>query len=167
MKPFEPIDPLTVADHPNLVASIADDRDENRTYYFLLVDDYLILSNTTYFTNKVTGVSKWLHYQIEFPKQGMQWFLDALENQFFKTEAEGGLPRGVFNCEGEVGGERLKLRRAFDVGGECGYAFITLDRKNENSVMSRSYTFTDTFLFENGMIDLMKDIAAKLQRGKL
>ncbi len=167
MKPFEPIDPLTVADHPNLVASIADDRDENITYYFLMIDDYLILSDAIYFTNKVTGVSKWLHYQIEFPKQGLQWFLDALENQFFQTEAEGGLPRGVFNCEGEVGGERLKLRRAFDVGGECGYAFITLDRKNENSVMSRSYTFTDTFLFENGMIDLMKEIAAKIQRGEL
>ncbi len=166
MKPFEPIDPLTVADHPNLVASIADDRDENRTYYFLLVDDYLILSNTTYFTNKVTGVSKWLHYQIEFPKQGLQWFLDALENQFFKTEAEGGLPRGLFHYEGKVGGERLKLGRAFNIGGQSGYAFITLDRK-ETWGQAKAYSFTDTFLFENGMIDLMKEIAAKIQQGEL
>ncbi len=166
MKPFEPIDPLTIAEHPNLLATLPDDEDERVVYYLLLVDDYVIIANTTDYVDPDTSEQEWLHYQIEFPKLGLQWFLDALENQFFMTEAEGCLPRGLFHYEGKVGGERLKLGRAFDVGGECGYVFITLDRK-ETWGQAKAYSFTDTFLFDHGMIDLMKEIAAKIQRGEL
>ncbi len=71
---------------------------------FLLVGDHIIICNTTYFTNKRTDKSKWLHYQIEFPKQGLQCFLDILEGKFFKTDAEGGLAKGTFNSEGLIDG---------------------------------------------------------------
>jgi len=148
MKEFKEIDPLTVDKHPNLIAKLPDKTDVRNTFYFLLIDD---------------------HYQIEFPKRGLKWFLDTLENKFFKTEAEGGLPKGTFHYIGTVDGERLKLRRAFnaDGNGGGGYAFITIDRKEPNSVWSKSYTFSDSLLFENGMIDIMKDIADKIEKGVL
>jgi len=169
MKEFKEIDPLTVDKHPNLIAKLPDKTDVRNTFYFLLIDDYIIIADTKYFTYKSTGESKWLHYQIEFPKRGLKWFLDTLENKFFKTEAEGGLPKGTFHYIGTVDGERLKLRRAFnaDGNGGGGYAFITIDRKEPNSVWSKSYTFSDSLLFENGMIDIMKDIADKIEKGVL
>ncbi|MBU3025126.1 hypothetical protein [Zobellia galactanivorans] len=169
MKQFKDIDPLTVAKHPNLIATLPDKTDVRNTFYFLLIGDYIIISNARHVTYKSTGESKWLHYQIEFPKHGLKWFLNTLENKFFKTEAEGGLPKGTFNYIGTVDGERLKLRRAFnaDSNGGGGYAFITLDRKEPNSVWSKSYTFSDSLLFENGMIDTMKDIATEIDEGKL
>ncbi|MBD1558041.1 hypothetical protein HC752_13960 [Vibrio sp. S9_S30] len=166
---FPEIDPLTVAQHPNLVATLSDETDIGNTFYFLIQDGYLIIADTKYFTNKRTGKSKWLHYQIEFPKQGMRWFLDTMEGKFFKTEAEGGLPKGIFNDIGTVDGERLKLRRAFNADGNNGggYAFVTLDRKEKNSTWSKSYTFTDALLFDHGLIDVMKDIAHKVDMGQL
>ncbi|HDY7997849.1 TPA: hypothetical protein RQK61_004617 [Vibrio vulnificus] len=171
MKQFKDIDPLTVAQDPNLIATVLDDEEATKNYYFLLIDNYIILATAKYFTNKRTGKSKWLHYQIEFPKHGLRWFLDTLEGKFFKTAAEGGLPKGKFNDEGIVDGERLKLRRAFNADGEGegggGYAFITLDRKEPESVWSKSYTFTDSLLFEHGMIDTMKEIAKKIDLGQL
>ncbi|HFQ5281320.1 TPA: hypothetical protein ACGUON_004557 [Vibrio vulnificus] len=171
MKQFKDIDPLTVAQDPNLIATVPDDEEATKNYYFLLIDNYIILATAKYFTNKRTGKSKWLHYQIEFPKHGLRWFLDTLEGKFFKTAAEGGLPKGKFNDEGIVDGERLKLRRAFNADGEGegggGYAFITLDRKEPESVWSKSYTFTDSLLFEHGMIDTMKEIAKKIDLGQL
>ncbi len=169
MKQFKDIDPLTVAQDPNLIATVPDDEEATKNFYFLLIDNYIILATAKYFTNKRTGNSKWLHYQIEFPKHGLRWFLDTLEGKFFKTEAEGGLRKGKFNDEGIVDGERLKLRRAFnaDCEGGGGYAFITLDRKEPESVWSKSYTFTDALLFEHGMIDTMKDIANKIDSGQL
>ncbi len=169
MRQFKDIDPLTVAKHPNLIATVPDDEETTKNFYFLLIDDYIILATAKYFTNKITGRSKWLHYQIEFPKHGLRWFLDTLEGKFFKTAAEGGLRKGKFNDEGIVDGERLKLRRAFnaDCEGGGGYAFITLDRKEPKSVWSKSYTFTDALLFEHGMIDTMKDIANKIDSGQL
>ncbi len=169
MKQFKDIDPLTVAQDPNLIATVPDDEEATKNFYFLLIDNYIILATAKYFTNKRTGKSKWLHYQIEFPKHGLRWFLDTLEGKFFKTEAEGGLRKGKFNDEGIVDGERLKLRRAFnaDCEGGGGYAFITLDRKEPESVWSKSYTFTDSLLFEHGMIDTMKDLASKIDSGQL
>ncbi|EGR2186138.1 hypothetical protein ACSTDZ_22155 [Vibrio vulnificus] len=169
MKQFKEIDPLTVAAHPNLVATLPDATDAGNTFYFLLIDDYIVLADAQYFTDKLDGESEWLHYQIEFPKHGLRWFLDTLEGKFFKTAAEGGLPKGKFNDEGIVDGERLKLRRAFNADGEGGggYAFITLDRKEPESVWSKSYTFTDSLLFEHGMIDTMKEIAKKIDLGQL
>ncbi|MGF1726979.1 hypothetical protein [Photobacterium nomapromontoriensis] len=169
MKQFREIDPLTVAQHPNRIATLLDKTDIGNTFYFLLIDDYLIIADTKYFTNKRTGKSKWLHYQIEIPKHGLRWFLDTLDRKFFKTAAEGGLPKGTFNSEGTVNGERLKLRRAFnaDGNGGGGYALVTLDRKEKNSVWSKSYTFTDSLLFEHGMIDTMKEIAYKIDIGQL
>ncbi|HGY9612185.1 hypothetical protein [Vibrio harveyi] len=169
MKQFKEINPLTVAQDPNLIATVPDDEETTKNFYFLLVDDYIILATAKYFTDKLDGESEWLHYQIEFPKYGLRWFLDTLEGKFFKTEAEGGLPKGTFNDEGLVDGERLKLRRAFnaDGNGGGGYAFITLDRKEHESVWSKSYTFTDSLLFEHGMIDTMKLIAKKIDLGQL
>ncbi|MGY0615886.1 hypothetical protein [Vibrio sp. FJH11] len=168
MKQFKDIDPLTVSQHPNLIATLPDDEEEAKNFYFLLIDDYIIIATAKYFTNKRTKKSKWLHYQIEFPKHGLRWFLDTLEGKFFKTAAEGGLAKGTFNSEGLVDGERLKLGRAFNADGNGGgYAFITLDRKEPDSVWSKSYTFTDALLFQHGMIDVMKDIANKIDLGQL
>ncbi|HGY9587020.1 TPA: hypothetical protein ACRZZH_005073 [Vibrio harveyi] len=169
MKKFKEIDPLTVAKHPNLVATLPDATDIGNTFYFLLIDDHIILADAQYFTNKRTGKSKWLHYQIEFPKRGLRWFLDTLEGKFFKTEAQGGLPKGKFNDEGLVDGERLKLGRAFNADGEGGggYAFVTLDRFPEGRRVCKSYTFTDSLLFKHGMIDTMKEIAKRIDLGQL
>lgn len=84
MKQFKDIDPLSVAQHPNLIATLPDNKQPTKTFYFLLVDDHIIICNATYFTNKRTGKSKWLHYQLEFPKHGLRWFLDTLEDKFSK-----------------------------------------------------------------------------------
>ena len=116
MRQFPEIDPLTIKQHPNLVAALTDDRDPNITFYFLIIDDYMLIADTTYFTNKRTGESKWLHYQIEFPKQGLLWYLDSLRTKFFKTEAKGGLAKGKFYDKAVIDGEELKLARCFGLG---------------------------------------------------
>ena len=84
MKQFNEIDPLTVATHPNLVATLPDATDAGNTLYFLLIDDYIILADAQYFTDKLDGESEWLYYQIEFPKRGLRWFLDTLEGSFLR-----------------------------------------------------------------------------------
>ncbi|WP_064669203.1 hypothetical protein [Vibrio nigripulchritudo] len=167
MKRVQQLEPGTIEKHPNLVRMFPDPTYQGNTFYFVLDDDHLIVADSEYFTNKRTGKSKWIGYQIEFPKRGLRWFLTALEDKFFKTEAEGGLPKGVFNTEGCVDGERLKLRRAFnaDSNNGGGYAFVTLDRFPEGRKVCKSYTFTDSLLFDHGLIDAMKDIAHKVDMG--
>lgn len=169
MRLFPDIDPLTIKQHPNLVALLVDNDDPRTTWYFLIIDDYMLIADAMYFTNKRTGESKWLHYQIEFPKQGLLWYLDSLRTKFFKTEAEGGLAKGKFHDEALIEGERLKLGRCFGLGADGrrgGYAFVTLDRK-DNTGFAKEYTFTDALLFEHGLIDVLDDIALKIKSGQL
>lgn len=167
MRQFPEIDPLTIQQHPNLVASLPDDRQSTKTWYFLVIDEHMLIANATYFTNKRTGESKWLHYQIEFPKRGLLWYLDTIRNKFFKTEAEGGLPKGTFHDRATIDGERLALQRAFnaDSQGGGGYSFVTVDRKDNR--LSKEYTFTDALLFQHGLMDLLDEIADKIRAGLL
>ncbi|MBN4055276.1 hypothetical protein JYU12_00880 [bacterium AH-315-K03] len=163
LKSFEPIDPRTVKHHPNLVATLADNNDPETTWYFLIIDDHMIIADAAYRKKR----QKWLHYQIEFPKRGLQWYLDTLQDKFFKTEAEGGLPKGTFNDKTEIDGERLKLGRAFNADGNRGggYSFVTLDRKEGN--FAKKYIFTDELLFKHGLLQLLEDIANKISTGQL
>jgi hypothetical protein len=169
MRQFNDIDPLTIEQHPYLVAKLPDDRFPGTNWYFLVIDDHMIIADTEYFTNLKTNESKWLHYQIEFPKRGLQWFLDTLQYKFFKTEAEGGLPKGKFHDKTEIEGERLKLGRAFNADGQGGggYSFVTLDRKETLGSAAKSYIFTDQFLSKGGLIKVLQDIAARIARGEL
>ena len=167
MKQFTEIDPLSVAQDPRVVASIQDDKEPKTMWYFLIDGDHLIIADTEYFTNKRTGDSEWLHYQIEFPKRGLQWYLDTLQDKFFKTEAEGGLAKRKFHDKTVFEGERLKLGRAFNADGNRGggYSFVTLDRK-ESYGSAKEYTFTVAFLFKGGLMQLLQDIAAKVKAGQ-
>lgn len=166
MRHFPQIDPLTIKQHPNLVASLPDEQQPTKTWYFLIIDDYMLIANATYFTNKRTGESKWLHYQIEFPKQGLIWYLDTIRNKFFKTEAQGGLPKGEIGASDVINGEELAIVRAInaDGNGGGGYSFVTVDRKD---ALPKSYTFTDALLFEHGLMHLLENIAGKIRAGVL
>lgn len=175
MRQFPELDPMTVDQDPRVVGKI-DDRPHPfapeiiPTYYFLIDDNYLIIARTGFYL----PTKEWHIYQIEFPKWGLIWFLDSLLNRFTRTEAEGGLRKKQFDDEGVVGGERLLLSRCFGLrtgarneGQTSGYKFATLDRKNEDGQRSRSHSFTDEYLFQDGMLDLMKEIAQKIQNGEL
>ena len=170
MKQFQEIDPLTIKNDPRVIAEIADDRDSRVTYYILIDDSHVIIANTTYYTDPDTNQSEWLHYQIEFPKKGLKWYLNTIKNKFFKTEAEGGLKKGQFEIKNIIDGEWLLVGRAMDADGHGGggYCFYTLDRpRRPGSRLSKKYTFTDRFLFEHGFFDLLQSIADRIEAGEL
>ncbi|MGI9278435.1 MAG: hypothetical protein ACR2PX_02255 [Endozoicomonas sp.] len=163
MKQFPAIDPLTVDYDTTLVATLTDDRDPDTTWLVLVNDTHVIIADKAWYQRR----NKWLHYQIEFPKRGLQWYIDTLRDKFFRTEAQGGLPKGTFNHVGEVDGERLAVIRAFNADGKGGggYMFVTPDRKDNE--LSKTYTFTDKLLFEHGLIRIFEDVAGKIARGEL
>ena len=107
---------------------------------------------------------------MEFPKEGLPWFVDTIEQKFFRREDEGGLPAGTLHLTEPVRGERLKVQRCFGLGGrnkrETGYQFITVDRR-EHTGISRSRSCTDRVLFEEGLFDWFKEQADRIRRGEI
>lgn len=169
MRQFPELDPMTIDQDSRVVGKIDKPHkfapDVMETYYFLIDDNYLILALKDFYL----PTKEWMIDQIEFPKWGLIWFLDSLLNRFTRTEAEGGLRKNQLNDTGVVGGEKLVLGRSFGLGKDgrtSGYKFTTYDRETENG-FPKSYSFTDKYLFEDGMLDLMKEIAQKIQNGEL
>jgi len=171
MRQFESIDPENIENDPRVVSQIVSPEDSERTYYLLIDGDYAILARTKYWEDPTEGPNKWksewLHYQLEFPKQGLPWLVDTIENKFFKLAKEGGLPAGVFHFTEAIEGERLKVQRCFGLGNcrETGYAFATIDRRDEDDI-SKHFSFTDTALFELGLFAWFKDNAERIRRGE-
>src|SRR5690554_3931953 len=171
MKQFEPIDPLTIKSNPNLIGSITSDLDPSDTYYLLIIDTYAVLFDSGLYTNPNTKESRWLTYQLEFPKAGLRWIVDTINNKFFKTPDEGGLPGGVYHYEEVVDGEELGIRRSMGLGTnenrQSGYTFLTLSREDEQFGYIKKLSFTDTFLFDRGFLKLIEDTAKRIENGEL
>jgi len=171
MRQFESIDPENIGNDPRVVSQIVNPEDPEQTYYLLIDGDYAILARARYWEDPTEGPnrwkSEWLHYQLEFPKPGLPWLVDTIENKFFKLAKEGGLPAGVFHFTESVEGERLKVQRCFGLNNrrETGYAFATIDRRDPN--ISKEFSFTDTALFELGLFAWFKDNADRVRRGEL
>ncbi len=168
MKQFEEIDPTNVANDLRTVAKFKE-VDSDYTRYLLIDGSHLILAATRYHLNPKTKVQRWISGQIEFPKQGLVWFCDTLKNKFFKSEAEGGLPKGTFGTTTEIDGERLKIFRCANADGQGGpgYSLTTLDRIEERGSFPKEDIFSDKMLFEDGLMGIFQRVANEIQAGKL
>src|SRR5690554_230581 len=171
MKQFKPIDPLTIKSDSRTVGHVVDENRPTRTIYVLIDDSYALLAVCDYFTNLRTKESEWLTYQLEFPKAGLRWIVDTINNKFFKTPDEGGLPGGVYHYEEVVDGEELGISRDMGLGTnenrQSGYTFLTLSRREEIGTSAKELSFTDTFLFDRGFLKLIEDTAKRIESGEL
>ena len=170
MKQFKPIDPLTIKTDPRVIGGVVDDNKPNRTIYVLIDNSHALIAVCNYFTNLQTKESKWLTYQLEFPKAGLRWIVDTLTIKFVKSPEEGGLPGGVFHYEEVVDGEELAINRSMGLGTndnrQSGYTLTTVDRK-EDYGSPKDLSFTDALLFEHGFLKLIEDTAERVERGEL
>jgi len=110
--------------------------------------------------------------QFDAPLAILPWFFDKLVF-FRKSSVEGGLaPNRIATDKELIGGEHLILSRAMDAGNarrEGGYMIENINRK-AHSIRSSNFQdllFSDSFLFEGGMLDLWKDLADKYKAGTL
>src|SRR5690554_7296538 len=86
MKQFKPIDPLTIESDTRIFGKLVDHEAAYRdNIYYLAVDDtHAIIATHSYYTDPDTNESEWLTYQLEFPKAGLRWIVDTINNKFFK-----------------------------------------------------------------------------------
>src|SRR5690554_6275893 len=173
MKQFEPIDPLTIERDTRIFGKLIDHEATYRDHiYYLAVDDtHAIIAIHSFYVHPQTKESRWLTYQLEFPKAGLRWIVDTLTIKFVKSPEEGGLPGGVYHYEEIVDGEELGIRRSMGLGTnenrQSGYTFLTLSREDEQFGYIKKLSFTDTFLFDRGFLKLIEDTAKRIENGEL
>ncbi len=115
-------------------------------------------------------MTEWIQNQIEIPFPAVRWIIDTIEIKFFKPPDQGGLPAEQFHWCEVIEGEELCINRSFDPTGEglSGYRLVNLNRFGYISNTSKQeFSFFDKFLFEHGLMDFLKEIAGKYERGEL
>ncbi|TLM76386.1 hypothetical protein ACONUD_05355 [Microbulbifer harenosus] len=154
------------------LARIADPNSERYTIFFVRQGKFL----------SVLEAGSWLlkdgtpHYrcsQVDFPLGVLPWFADTL-TEFRKPPAQGGLHAGAMtSADEDVEGEMLCIQRAMSAGrGVGGYSIVNRSRKDHSARLEEHFsphriTFADNFLYDAGLLDLIKDLGEKYRRGEL
>ncbi|WP_448565362.1 hypothetical protein [Thalassotalea ganghwensis] len=110
--------------------------------------------------------------QFDAPLAILPWFVNKLEF-FIKPSSQGGLPPNKIATDKDpIAGENLILGRLVDAGNarrDGGYDITNLQRK-DHAPISNSYqtiSFSDSFLFQGGLLELWKELANKYENGTL
>ena len=103
----------------------------------------------------------------------LTWFSKSL-TEFQKSPIEGGLPAGAMtSADEDVGGEMLCIQRAVGAGGgHGGYTVRNRSRCKKGYDINTEFepddiSWSDNFLFEGGLLDLIKDLGEKFEQRKL
>lgn len=111
--------------------------------------------------------------QFEAPIEFLNWFSQAIDD-YISPSSQGGLHPGAMTSQDQnVGGEMMCIQRAMDAGNNQ-QGYIAVNRSRENRFMKSlgSYRplekcFAENFLYEGGLLNLIKDLGEKFERGKL
>jgi len=164
LKEFPDIDPLNPQASGRLLASITSDERPEENYHFLAVGmHHIIIASCEFKSFRENEPPEWFVNQLVLPRRGIPWYVDTIENKFFKKPEEGGLSADEFKWTETVDGEKLQVARSF---GTVGYTLSTLSRRDEDG-FALEFTFTDEFLFEHGMFDAFKRVADLVRQGEL
>ncbi|TLM76387.1 hypothetical protein ACONUD_05345 [Microbulbifer harenosus] len=148
------------------------DPNEGDTVVFVQQRDHLSILKADSWLRK-NGTLKYRCSQADFPLGVLPWFADAL-TEFRKPPAQGGLHAGAMtSADEDVEGEMLCIQRSMSAGrGVGGYAIVNRSRKSR--LVSRAehfspqeITFADNFLYDAGLLDLIKGLGEKHRRGEL
>jgi len=147
---------------------------EGGLFYFINNNGFLsILDVTEPGRTLANGQPYYRCSQDDFPLAFLSWFPPALAD-FQKPPAEGGLHAGGMTTpDMDVDGEMLCVQRAMGVDRDRGgYAVMNRSRCVKNKNIETSFTpheviWASRFLYEGGLLELIKDLGEKFEQGKL
>lgn len=150
------------------IARIRDTSNYGDMCLFLKYNQYLVIAlvdDEIEFGDPRYGVD-----QFEAPLELLTWFPKALD-EFIKPSSKGGLHPGAMTSQDEdVGGEMLCVQRAMDAGNnQGGYTIVNRSRPSRlyHGYNPSRMTFPENFLYQGGLLDLIKDLGEKYQRNQL
>lgn len=174
MKTFDLYNPTAPLPQQKLLGRfVSPQREDGQDFYFVYDEDHLI---TYYERLHVYPLSSPLHgqqelrsNQLEMPFSAVRWFIDVIEQKFSRPPTDGGLPKDSISFREDVDGERLHVLRVVMAGSpHPGYKITNLSRQSHIlSTAHQTLALSDPWLFKNGLMDFLKDIANRYEQGNL
>lgn len=142
--------------------------------YFITQDNHLLVYKRKMHEFPLTspyrpGETELIENQFEMPMAGVRWFINAIEQKFFKSPEDGGLPANKISYEEIVDGEDLHIIRSVTAGcSHPGYVVTNGSRHSHiSSISLQTLALSDPWLFKRGLMDFLKEVATKYESGEL
>lgn len=143
-------------------------------FFFLTQDKHLLIYREQLHTYPLTsnyqpGQKELFANQFEMPLEAIRWFINVIEQKFFKSPEEGGLPANKISYEEVVVGEELHVMRSANAGcAHPGYVITNGSRRSHMAARNlQTQSFSDPWLFQHGLMDYLKSLADAYEQGKL
>jgi hypothetical protein len=174
MRVFELYDPRQPLPQQQLLKAFVSPLEKNGgDFYFVKDGNHLIAYRERLHiyppTSTLHGQKDLIADQLEMPISGVRWFINAIDEKFFKPAEEGGLPGNKISFEETVGGEDLHIIRSTHAGCEHpGYTLTNASRRSHIlSSQLQGLSLSDPWLFQGGLMDFFKGVADKYEHGEL
>lgn len=146
---------------------------QGQDYFFVKAVNHLLIYRERLHTYPETagdlaGTKEYRRYQFAMPLRGIRWFIDVIEQKFFKSPNEGGLPANKLSYEEIVAGEDLHVMRSMGGGHRPGYTITNATQRAHGAERNpQRLTLPDDWLFEGGLMDYLKELADNYENGQL
>ena len=153
---------------------ISPQKEKGSDYYFIKEDNYLLVYEERLHTYPLTsdfkpGQKILLADQFEMPLEAIRWLINVIEQKFFKSPEDGGLPAHKISYEEIVAGEDLHIMRSANAG--CPHPGYDITNGSRRSHMAprnlQTLSLSDPWLFNNGLMDYLKKLANDFENNKL
>ena len=169
------IDPENPPEGYYRVAKVMNPEDDTAPWHFFAVGRHLIFGQKVWVQLGDDDPGEFATAQYEFPIGAARWFVETLKRFFLEPDHPNAVPRGAITIEEEVDGEMLGVTRGAQYGsmlkGIPGYSLDNLNRFSHTSVRvstnwCQMFKMGDPWLFEQGLLDVFKDIAERHEKGE-
>ena len=169
------IDPNNPPDGYLKVASAVDPEVPDSVWHFFVSGQHLIIVSKDWIQLDADDPGEFASEQYEYPIGAARWFVATLDRFFLHPDHPNAVPRGAITIEEEVDGETLGVTRGAQYGsilkGIPGYSLDNLNRFSHTTIRvstnwCQMFEMGDPWLFEEGLLDVFKDIAERHERGK-
>ena len=176
MQKFEQYNPRHPRPEHQLLKFFKNPQNEKseRNYFFIAQDKHILVYKESIHTYPQTsdykpGQTELFADQIEMPIDAINWFINVIEQKFFKSPEDGGLPANKISYEEIVAGEDLHVMRTANAGSpHPGYAITNGSRRSHlDSDDLQTLSLSDPWLFQNGLMDYLKSLANSYEKGDL
>jgi hypothetical protein len=175
MKALDLFNPSQPSAHQKVLRYFQSPQKENGyDFYFVKDQEYLYIYTERLHEYPLTsphrpGEKKLIADQLEIPMSAIVWLIGVIEKKFSKPPEEGGVPASSISYCETIDGERLHVNRSMNAGcNHPGYTLTNLDRVSHiTDVSKQSISFSDPWLFQNGLMEFFKDLAEKHDKGEL
>jgi len=175
MQLFQQYDPRNPKSEHQLLKFFKSPQEVNgEDFYFIKQGHHLLVYSERFHTYPLTsdfmpGQTELFADQFEMPLEAIRWFINVVEQKFFKAPEDGGVPANKISYEEIVAGEDLHVMRSANAG--CphpGYAITNGScRSHMDSDDVQTLSLSDPWLFQNGLMDYLKSLADAFEQGKL